>query len=370
MKNSVVITSWSVDAFLCLTSKLYKQLSVEQISRIESFISAFILYETLYVNEQYSNNELISSLNLSSDNAIKFIKKSDLNHSDDMRDHISFDVDLHRTSFKELSEENNTWQYQHDPSVGESIFFSDFIYPEIQQSIDSNFYTHLRLWQWCLTNEMAEKTNSVCILPKSLNALTQYKMKQNNLDEIILNNYLNYAQFHNQKFIKLTKNLSDDFISELSNIPPLFSIFLSRCSKDEDTTSVLIKLRQDYKEFRDLRHSYSKSIANSKTVAEKVEIVDEWNRSWEILLAGEFKKPQLLKRKVSSTDVSNVIMSIENFAPKVLLKHFIEHNEYKNVYKKFHIYSELDDEIGKMNSDLGFLNKLFGVEKIIPIIKI
>jgi len=370
MKNSVVITPWSVDAFLCLTSNLYTQLSIEEVSRIESFISAFILYETLHLNEQYKDNELIKSLKSSDDVAIEFINKFDLVHSDDMSDHISFDLDLHKTAFDELALENDTWQYQHNPSLGESMYFSDYVHPEFQKNIDSKFYTNLRLWQWCLTNEMAEKTNSVCILPKSLSALAKYNLKQNNIDETVLNNYLNYAEFHEQKFIKLTKNISDEFISELSNIPPLFSVFLSRCLENDDIVSVLIKLRNDYKEFRELRHKYTQSLTNSKTIADKIDIIDEWNRSWQVLLSGEFKKPQLLKRKIASADISNVVISLENFAPKVILKTLIDHQDYKNVYKKLHIFSDLDVEIGNMSGEIPLLGKLFGIKKIVPIIKI
>jgi len=94
MKNSAVVTHWGFDAFDCLSSRLFKSISEEQISRVETFVSAFVLYDTIYLNERYADNDLVVSLNQTNPYSIKFVRKSELVHSDDMKEHISIDIDL------------------------------------------------------------------------------------------------------------------------------------------------------------------------------------------------------------------------------------------------------------------------------------
>ena len=363
MRNSAVVTAWGVNALDCLSSKLLKTISYEQISRVESFISAFILYDEVYLNERFSTNKLVSELN-SSTRAIKFIKSVDLYNSDDERNHISFDVDLHKFSFDELSKDNTKWQYMHNPSMAKSIIFLGLEdEPKIKNMFDGKYYTQFRLWVWCLANEMAEHTKSVCLLPLSMNDIQKFSNKSN-INEHILNYYIDYAQRHNQKFVKLSESISEPFISELSNIPPFFSLFLYRCKSNNSVSDVLISLREDYSEFRALRHKFTSQVSESETILEKQHIVKEWNDSWASLVSGEFKKPSLLNNTISSTDVSNILISVGNAAPKKLVKHILDYKDNKKSYNHFRVFSHVESEIDGFKTNFSMMKDVFGVEDI------
>ncbi len=379
MENSVVVSHWSVDAIKCLSGELFHTLSVELISRIENFISSFVLFDTIYVNEQYENREFIKALNLASNNAIKFIKSADLKHSDNMSNEITFDIPLHKVAFEDLSKENNTWFFQHDPDLGKELFFSQEIDSTTKEFIDNKFFTNLRLWVWCLMNEMAEKTNSICMIPKSLEAISKYNFHHNRLHELVLNDYLEYTKIHHQRFLKLTETISEEFIYELSYVPPLFAVFLNRCKHNNDIIPTLIKLREDYQEFRLLRHKFTTEISQSTNIKDKQEIAQLWDKSWQILTKGEFKKPQLLKHKFSSTDISSIIIDakdifdkieIKELSPKILLRNFFDYLSYKKSYQQFRIFSSLNDEIEEMSTEVSLLKKNFAIKDIVPIITI
>ncbi|MGF1724425.1 hypothetical protein [Photobacterium nomapromontoriensis] len=370
MKNSAVVSIWGVDAFGCLINSLFDTISVEQISRVESFISAFILYERVHINDKFKHHDYIAKLNLCSDNAIEFIGKSKLNNSDDMKDHLSFDMALYDEAFDDLAEENDIWLFHNDPDIGKEIFTYGLEYPEIKAILDSKSFTQLRLWMWCLTNEMAEITESVCVLPISMNSIADYSIKRNNQTEYLLDKYRDYEIFHNAKMLSLTESSEDRFWAELAYIPPFLLLFLDRCSKGNDPISALISLREDYAEFRNLRHRYMVSLNNSKTISERIDIVDDWNNSWKLLSAGEFKKPQFLKNRLSSTDISSVLMSLESAAPKTLIRNFLDYSKYKKSYTIFRAFGDLHMDIGNLSSEKALLKSTFGVDDIAPLKKI
>jgi len=370
MNNSVVLSAWSIDAFDCLTKKLYTKMSLEQISRAEMFVSAFVLFDSIFLTERYKENNIVKKLNSLSYNSIKFVSSEKLIHSDDMRDHISFDVDLHMLSFDTLAEENDIWQFQNDPDLGYELFFSNHNNPKVKETLNSKFFTNLRLWHWCLANEMAEVTSSVCMLPISLNAVSDFAIRKKNISDFILSRYYDYAKYHNQKFAKFSEALSTPFYSELKYFPPLFSLFLDRCKTSEDAVSVLVSLRHDYSEFRELRHKFTNAIESSNQVSEQYDVISDWNSSWKNLMSGEFKKPNLLRKKITSTDVSTSLISIESGSLKTVIKNTIDHFQYKKSYNLFRIFGDIEENIGNMETDKALLHSKFGVEEIVPLIKI
>ncbi|WP_196765302.1 hypothetical protein, partial [Pseudoalteromonas luteoviolacea] len=119
-------------------------------------------------------------------------------------------------------------------------------------------------------------------------------------------------------------------------------------------------------EFRVLRHEFTGEITKARNIGEQEEIVSAWNKSWEVLSAGEFKKPSLLKRKISSTDVSTSVVSIESGSLKTILKNLIDHHQYKKAYKQFQIYSQLHEQVNSIELHKLLLGNKFGVESIIP----
>lgn len=367
MENSVVLSNWSIDAFECLSSKLLPKLSSELISRVDTFISAYVLFDQIYLSENYVNNKTIEELNSRHPDSIKIICSDDLFHSTDMTKHISIELDLYETAFEELSKENKIWQIQHSPETFIDFCSSQWTDPNISSMLESNFFTKLRMWHWSYTNEMAEKTNSVNMLPLSLNEVGKLALTKEKKTDAILKHYFDYADFHNLKFLRLSELISTPFISEIRSVPPLMAVLLERCKTSEDMVEVLAKMREEYREFRILRHQFTIKIQSTNNVGEQVEVVADWNRAWEAITAGEFKKPNLLKRKVSSTEVASSIVSVEKGAVKTFLSHFIDHYEYKKSYKQFQIFSNLDEHISAFSQKSELLSKKFGVEEIIPL---
>lgn len=370
MHNSAVISAWSIDGFECLTRKLFTKMSIEQISRTENFIAAFVLFDEIYLPETYRNNEVVVALNSLSENSIKHVPSNDLINSDDMRDHISFDTDLHMLGFDKLAEKNDIWQLQNDPDLGYSLFFSEERDPRAQETLDSKFFTNLRLWHWCLASEMAELTNSVLMLPVSLNAVAEFSIKRKKISDLILKSYREYAGYHNQKYAKFSEVLTNPFISELKHFPPLFTVFLERCKNNDDAVLVLSELRKDYYEFRKIRHEFTNAVMSASALADQNEVVAEWDLAWQSLSLGEFKKPSLLRKKISSTDISSLVMSIETGGAKTLIKNVIDHMQYKKSYKRFGVFGNIEEEIGRIESREPLLRAKFGVEEVVPLIKI
>ncbi len=370
MHNSAVISAWSIDAFERLTQKLFKKMSIEQLSRTEMFISAFVLFDNIYLTELYQENDAVIELNSLSENAIKFVFSEQLNHSSEMRDHISFDADLHMLSFESLAKENDLWQFQNNPDIGYALFSSEIKDKKLKGFLDSNFFTNLRLWHWCLANEMAEVTNSVSMLPISLNAVSEFAVRKKEISDMVLSRSIEYANFHNQKFAKFSEIITTPFISKIKYVPPLLLLFLERCKNCDNAILALAGLRKDYSEFKDLRHKFTNAVVSAKTISEQNDIVSEWNSSWKMLNAGEFRKPSLLQRKLSSTDISSSVISIETGGSKAIIKNIIDHLQYKKSYNLFRIFGDIEKDIGNMGTETALLHSLFGVEDIVPLIKI
>ncbi|WP_318515492.1 hypothetical protein [Photobacterium leiognathi] len=368
MKNSAVVTKWGVDAFDCLIARLHPNLSVELVSRIESFISSYVLYDYVYLNENYKDNKLIKSLNASLPNVIKFISTDELMHSDDMRNHISIDPSLYHESFSELSKNNNSWLYQNDPQLGDDMFFSKKNIPDEFKDPEFN-YTKIRLWMWCLTNEMAELKNSVSVLPLSMNDISNYSLDSQD-SEFIINRYAQYKEFHTKRMFKFTESSVDKFWAELSNVPPLFLLYLNYCSSGHDEVSALINLRKDYSDFRSVRAKYSDALNLADNINDREIIVDEWNKSWEELLQGEFKEPKSVKNTLTSTDISSILVSPESGLVKSIIKCYLDNKSYKKSYNTLRVFSDMNRDIGSMKNEASLLKSVFDVGSIVPFKKI
>jgi len=146
-------------------------------------------------------------------------------------------------------------------------------------------------------------------------------------------------------------------------------IFLHRCQKNEDVIGILTQMRKDYSEFRSLRLTFADQIASAHSLSEKQHIVDEWNRSWKSLMANEFDKPQFLKRKISSVDISSVVLSPESSGIKTILRNYLDHREFKKSFNHFRVFSDMNEEIGNIQSNVSLLEKAFGIKDILRLPK-
>lgn len=426
MNNSVVLSNWSIDAFDCLSSKLLKQLSTELISRVETFVSSVILFDQVVLSENYRKNRIVVELNKRHPSLVKIVSHEQLFHSTDMTKHISIERDLYDVAFEDLAKENKIWQMQHDPKIYQELLTSKHIQEVHQELLDakhdfemfqgilnrklppkllhglfgssmckeflsakndpdvflkllhrnndpafydellkSSFLTELRLWHWCYTNEMAELTDSVNMLPLSLNAVGEKALKKKEKTDAVLKKYFDYANYHKQKYIRFCDAMEVPFISEIKSIPPLMTLLLTRCKSSEDLVHVLSEMRSEFKEFRKLRHEFTNKVQVANNLGEKIEVVADWNRSWEQLSAGEFKEPDFLKRKISSTDFASTIVSTKTGWIKSLITHALEHHNYKKSYKQFQVFANLEEHINCISQNSTVLDKVFGVEGVV-----
>ncbi|EGX6965381.1 MULTISPECIES: hypothetical protein [Vibrio] len=355
--KSAVISSWSVDAFLCLNQRLVDVMSSEYITRIENFIDAYVLYDKVYLPYRYKDKAELKALD-SNSSIFEFVDPSTLEHSDDMKNHVSIDIGLYERSFDELCNEDKSWFVQHQPSFGEEAI----LHPEL---FSSGFMTQLRLWQWGLINEMGKNNAAIPLMPLSLEAIEVFDTSREKLTEIVINKYYQYAKAHEAKFIALMQYETEPFIAQLSKMPPLLSLFIDRTNQIECGLSTLITLRDEFVDFRKLRESYTASIQEATTFGERNDIVSDWNSKWDLLCKGEFKTPNLLRRKVSSTELSSAIVSPGTGGAKAFIHHVLEHFEYKKSYKQFRVFGTINQCLSNMDISQNKLNSVFGVERFI-----
>ena len=371
MNNSVALPNWSIDAFGCLSSKLLKSMSDETISRVDSFVTSVILFEQVVLSENYRNDSIVTELNKQCPNSIKIVSGNDLFHSTNMTNHISIDVDLFALAFDELGLEDQVWQRQHDPKmmdvIVESLASNSDSSHHFRRMLDQKFMTQLRLWHWCYTNEMAELTDSVTLLPLSLNTVGEFALQKKEKTDVVLKKYYEYATHHDKKVLRMSEPTITPFVSELRSIPPFLTLLLSRCKDSEDMLSVLIDMRKEFSEFRKLRHQFTQKVKESSTIGEQSDLVSDWNRSWEVLVKGEFKKPSLLSRKVSSSDVASSIVSVETGGLKTFISHFLDHLQGRKSFKQFQVFSNLEEQINNVSNEELLIGPKFGVNDIVSL---
>lgn len=253
----------------------------------------------------------------------------------------------------QLKKDDYKWFSQHDGYVERKDF--DWMMKEH----DSISFAHLRLWQLSLVNEISELTRSTTILPISLQNI-------NNLS-------YNETPFHMQRISEIGTHLhkiiktvstveSDSYRGSIENCPPLFSLLVDKSHSNEHVIEVLFQIRQDFSELRFKANEFESLIRASNSLRDKKDIINEWNISWGLILKGDFRKPQLIKKLVSSETIAKIIATPGTAGKTSLLKALLDHINERKAYNRFNVYGELYNELEGVKGSKEKLSDKFSVD--------
>jgi len=338
------ISSWCVDEFLNFITprSTIVTWSSEQMSRLSSFVDAYVLFDKVHIPFRYSTNTKIQRLDPDS-TIFSFIQPETLRNSDDMSKGISFDLSLNARKFEDLIVDDYKWYSQH---VG-------YAPPEDYQSLMAGAgisFTHLRLWQTSLSNEVSEVTDSTAVLPLSLQNIEVLETQRTLQHILRLNDLNNQFQSNMRAVSAVCGEIFHDFIS---NTPPFLSLLIDKSTTQDRAIDVLIKLRKEYTPLKEQSKKFKNLLQKETTISRKRQVIQEWDDSWSNLVKSSFQRTSLLSRKVSSADFSKSIFNpLGEGLPRILqefLDRFGEHS--KN--KRFQFYCDLYNELeGVTNAPL------------------
>jgi hypothetical protein len=328
--------------------------SSELISRVSSFVDAYVLFEKVALPERYKKYKELQELDPEGV-IFEFIRSDTLRHSDDLVKGITLDLSLNMSNLESLLQEDYKWFSQHDGNVSREEYESII-------ELSSISMAHLRLWQLGLVNEIADNTKASVILPLSLQGLENEGNERKlpfHVDRLSdLNN-------HFQGLIRsITASTSDVFIDYLNNVPPLFTLLVDQVLSYDHAIEVLKQLRKDYSRLRALNIDYQSSIEDAGSNRDKKDIIDDWNKSWDLLLKGDFRKPQFLRKKISSSDISKSIVKPHSSGLSTLIHSYLDYREERHSYNRFMIYSELYNELDGVSGSRKNLESKFSVNLV------
>lgn len=335
--NKATISTWAVDAFLGLSSSrgIPLEWSSEWISRAGNFVESFVLYDKIVLTEEFLNNSILNLLDPDG-KIFEYIKMQDLIHTINLKYGITIDLSLNLESYEALEKEGSKWFVQHDGFADESD------YNDLLREGGPSM-TLVRLWQHSLTNEIAEKTHSSLILPLSLQGLQKTKAEQK------------FAPYHVEQFQALSNHyhsavksvvtaVGEPFEGVIENMPPFFSLLIDQTLSVDMLVENLICLRRDYQELRGLTGKLKREIDAQQGVSAKSEVVADWAKSWDLVVKNGFKKPSLLRRKISSADFSKAIVK-PAAAISTVVQAVMDHSEEAKSYKRFAVYGNVYEEL-------------------------
>jgi hypothetical protein len=373
MNKNGAIPFWSVDAFLTLsTTNVYEKLTPELISRLSSFVDAYILFDKVCLPQRYSSDGVLNQLG--GYDVFEFIPSNKLMHSDDLNDGITFDIDLATLALPKIQEDDRYWSLQHDPNMFAEIY--DIPHEKLRELgipsvADKKMMSYMRLWLWSSLNEITEKFDATAVMPNSLADLDEY----NFLDSISNTDYAYdlLMQFSNKWHNNLTKvsKSKDPYIDTIKNFPPFLAYLLDRANTKDQLVETLKIMRKEFQEIRFLRERYVIAIEAAKTVGEKRDIVLSWDLSWETLLKSDFKRTGFIQRLFQSSNLIELLVEIddkESFSKKMVelfLKNTWDHYEYTKQTKQFKIFSKIKKDVDSVYFNNMDLYCKFGVTDIV-----
>lgn len=359
MNKSACISFWSVDAIITLCKgNIYEALTPELISRLSAFVDSYILFDKVHIKSDYQKESLIEYLG--GNDVFDFINSNALVHSDDASKGITVDIDI-AIRFTELSKEDKYWSIQHDPEF-------ETQYETIHEEITRDFFmTKLRLWHWCLLNEISKKYSATAIVPNSLGGIESFTKAESFNKDVVHKTFYEFSQFWSNGIISASKLAEDPYLDTISSFPPFLAVLLDRSRDRTHILDNLKTMRKEYQELREIRKNYSNSICNAKTVGEKRDIINSWNESWEHLLSNEFKRSGLLSKDVSASDVVQLIAGATDVSKIIqfLSKNILETHSDLNKTKQFKIYQKISKDADSVYFDNIDLYKKFGIQKIL-----
>ena len=352
MENKSTIPFWSVDAFLyfAMHREFESTWSSELLSRISTFIDAYILFDKVVLPERYKKYTEIDKLDPGNE-IFEYVDSNALLNSDELAKGISIDLSLNLSNFDDLESENYKWFSQHHGYLTEED------YESLMQAATISF-AHLRLWQISLLNEISDLTKSTSILPLSLQGIDSAKTRKLPFHVEKLKD----LDIHFQESIKVVSAvIGDSYTDQIESVPPFLTLLIDQALSSEHAVEVLYQLRRDFESLRKTGAEFTSLVKKAKKLRERKEIINEWNRSWELLHKGDFRKPQLLSRKIISSDVSKAIVKPQSSGLSSIIELFLDYREEVKSYNRFRIYGDLYTELDGIEGSVEKLKNKFSL---------
>lgn len=126
--------------------------------------------------------------------------------------------------------------------------------------------------------------------------------------------------------------------TQISYIPPLLAILLSRCKSPEDILPQLVLLRIEFSDLRKMTNEYYKQLNESKNLKEKLLILDELEAKKNALSKklSRVNKTTIVRRTWNIVKSGNPVKMLTNIADTAL-----EWDEERSVYCKVSRYSDI-----------------------------
>lgn len=360
---------WCFDAFDCLSSRLYRELTNEIISRINAVIESVCLFDRVVVSQRYyeSNKKIFDPLQRD-ENFVEVVSSSELVHSELLtQGAITFDAAIYGKSIEEIGKEAMLWFSEHS-SFARGLSAEDEESEIVARA--RNHFPLIQLWQWSSSKEIADHANATLVLPNSLQRLARYHVEPMRKDNVLnrikeLEKYLS-AEIRAIEILAGNRSELYDF-----RIPPLFAMFCDMHSRGGDPIETLIALRKDMKEIRSMRTKLEGAIRSAESFKERGELAKDWQSDWERLVKMEFKKPALLKTSVANSEVAKAFVDassakISSLIP--LVTSLLDHVERKKTFHRFQAFTRIYDGAGNSLLDDRIkiaLRDKFGVEKFL-----
>ncbi|QCG89134.1 hypothetical protein [Azospirillum sp. TSH100] len=352
------LSIWSADAAVSFLKPWKKTLTAEFISRVEAFVESYILYDYVLLPERYADYDEIKELG-SVDGVFKFYAKTDIAHSCDIIDGISFNLNLNFEKFEKLKEEDKKWYLQHNGDAAENDW-------EEISSFGAISMANLRLWQACLCNELTDKFSANQVLPLSLNGLDDIFEKRDVTRYFVAEKYHEFSAFvkaTNVEIIEYTIDQSDEIIKDF---PPFTALMVDQTHGGQSATEILKKMRSDYRGLRELQSRFSMDIASANEFSKRKEILSQWKEDWSRSVAGEFKKPSLLRKIFTASEVGKAVGNVATGKPQAILgglaEKVLEYPNSMRAYNRFQVFSDLLRDYDWARDMSKKLEENFGIE--------
>jgi hypothetical protein len=358
MNDSACLSIWALDNFISLIEGRISVISTEIISRIETLIDSFVLFEHIYIPARYFKYEIINSLN-KEEQIFKPISSDALYHSVRLSSGITVDVDLLIQNWDQINNNDFYWYRQHDPQK-----VTKETYDYIIANDHHNPYLYFCLWQLSLVNEISEKTSSIPIIPYSISTLKQIENSlPTNSTELILNKYTEFCNYYKSAISNILLYEEPVFNHQII-VPPFLNILTNRAKTRDDVIETLIHLRKDYKEFRNSRVKFMEQLSNNNLIKEKHKIIKDWDEAWIKLLGNEFNSPKMFNKILSLANITKYILSPVN-SLKDNLTNLANSIEDRISTNKYRVFIKLKDECFQQSINNKNLATLFGIQSFI-----
>lgn len=306
---------WCFDAFSCLSSRLYRELTNEMVSRINAVIEAVSLFDRVVVSQKYyeSNKKFFDSLQCD-EVFVEVVASDQLVHTELLQQgEISFDLAIYSKSIEEIRKEGMLWFSEHS-NLARAWGTGD---GEFSERIIKHFPL-VQLWQWSSSNEIADRANATLILPNSLQRMVKYhaeKLRRDNFLSKIreLEKHLS-AEIRSIEFLAGNESELYDF-----KIPSLFAMFCEMHAHDGDAVETLRALRKEMEGIRRMRAKLEGDIRSAKSFRDRGELAKDWQSDWDRLVGMEFKRPGLLKTRIANSEVAKTVVDTSTAKPSGLI---------------------------------------------------